>query len=229
MIRCWIASSHAAKRAFDGRTFARREFQEADLVYLREAYWMRRVGRRVLDQPASAGNRRSPKTGGNNARRNKGGELARAERLFDWTIRNIQLERLPPMPAEEAAGPGTGPSPSLIAGVGSAANERMPLPAAARGEPGPGYRHDPWQTLLLGHGDAWERARVFIALGRQQDLEIVMLATEDPQTNRPPSPWLPALFLDEKLYLFDALIGWPILARAKRGDVGAVAKRARSA
>ena len=61
-------------------------------------------------------------------------------KLFDWTIRNIALDR-----------------DSL---------DRTP--------------QMPWETLLLGHGTAMERAWVFILLARQQGLDAAVLATYAP-------------------------------------------------
>ncbi len=87
-----------------------------------------------------------------------------ATALFDWTIRNIQLDD----------------------------------PKDA-----PGFIHQPWQVLMYGRGTAEQRAWVFAELCRQQQLDVVMLATGDRW-------WLPALWDDGKLYLFDTQLGLPI-------------------
>jgi hypothetical protein len=124
--------------------------------------------------------------------------LKTAARLFDWTVRNIQLDPLLKyLPAEP---------------VGSAdeGGQAVAVPAPLRGIPGPGYRFEPWQVLLYGRGDAWQRARVFIRLCRQQQLEVVMLAVDDPQQFPSPRPWVPALMVDDQLYLFDAGLGLPL-------------------
>jgi hypothetical protein len=76
--------------------------------------------------------------------------------------------------------------------------------------PGPGYTAFPWQTLLFGRGDAWQRARVFMLLARQRQLDVVLLAFDDPQAIPRPRPWLPAAAIDDQLYLFDTALGLPI-------------------
>jgi tetratricopeptide (TPR) repeat protein len=99
-------------------------------------------------------------------------DLARATALFDWTVRNIQLE-----PDENA----------------------------------PPRRH--WRTLVEGRGTAEERAWVFALLCRQQALDVVMLeipAAEGEQASGPQPFWLPALVLNDQLYLFDTRLGLPI-------------------
>ena len=86
-----------------------------------------------------------------------------AEALFDWTVRNIQLE-----------------GPEEV-----------------------NYVFQPWQALMYGHGSAAMRAWVFAELCRQQQLDVVMLATGDQW-------WLSALMHDGQLILFDTQLGLPI-------------------
>ena len=93
----------------------------------------------------------------------------RAARLFDWTVRNIQLER------DESP------------------RQRVP--------------RQPWQVLLLGRGTAIERAWVFMLLARQQQLDVVLLATPDRQTAGQWHLWLPAQLVEGQLYLFDTELG----------------------
>ena len=99
-----------------------------------------------------------------------------AEALFDWTIRNIQLDD------------------SNVAG----------------------YVHQPWQALMYGHGTAEHRAWVFAELCRQQQLDVVMLATGDQW-------WLPALMYDGQLYLFDTRLGLPLPGK-EPGSVATLAE-----
>jgi hypothetical protein len=106
--------------------------------------------------------------------------------LFDWTVRNVQLEAM---------------SAALQNGETSGKS------LAAQGTPGPGYRRPAWKALLFGYGDAWERARVFILLCRQQSVDVVMLAIND---NGRPRPWLPAALIEGELYLFDPALGLPL-------------------
>jgi hypothetical protein len=112
-------------------------------------------------------------------------DLERAKRLFDWVVRNVQLD----------------------------ATDEAEAPRLA------------WQTLLLGHGPAIDRAWLFILLARQQGLAVVMLACppaggKSPADGKPsaegasaepsPEPWVPALVLDGELYLFEPALGLPI-------------------
>jgi tetratricopeptide (TPR) repeat protein len=120
-------------------------------------------------------------------------QLATAERLLDWTTRNIQLDALPPIPKD----------PLATAGTLEAA-----LPSA-RGEIGPGYGHLPLEILLYGRGDGHERARVFILLCRQVGIDAVMLAFPEEQSTARRG-WLPAALIGGKLYLFDTALGLPI-------------------
>jgi len=123
--------------------------------------------------------------------------VAVAARLFDWTVRNIQLNELLPYPTADA-------EPSAD-GEGEAPTASSPLLEA---KAGPGYTTYPWQTLTFGRGDAWQRARVFILLARQRQIDVVMLAFDD--TEESPRPWLPAALIDDQLYLFDTSLGLPI-------------------
>lgn len=107
----------------------------------------------------------------NHARADQFEDLAVAERLFDWTVRNIQLE---PDADSDAA-----------------------------------FRYRPFETLLRGRGTATDRAWLFILLGRQQGLDVVMLAIADDE-GKSERLWLPALLSGGELYLFDARLGLPI-------------------
>ena len=119
---------------------------QLDGAYLRENIWLHQIASSRLAQQPS--------------------DLELAQRLFDWTVRHIQLE-----PAE------TNPEA-------------------------------PWKVILRGRGSALERAWVFMLLGRQQGLNIVLLATKGEEER--PQPWLPALLSDGQLYLFDTQLGLAI-------------------
>ena len=87
----------------------------------------------------------------------------------------------------------------------------------AAGNASTSYVHQPWQALMYGHGTAEMRAWVFAELCRQQQLDVVMLATADQW-------WLPALLHDGQLFLFDVRLGLPIAGKepdsiATLGDV----------
>lgn len=161
-------------------------FSPSDADYVMEALTLRDVGRWVArrkpDPEFTAWLDRHPDLGP--ARR----PLATAFALFDWTIRNVQLDRFPAPPS--------GATP----------------PVASQGQPGPGYTLLPWQALYFGHGDAWQRARVFLLLCRQQGLDGVVLATVPPSAavEAASLPWLPAVWIGGKLYLFDTTLGLPL-------------------
>jgi hypothetical protein len=178
---------------------SKRQFTTEDVLFLREASWMQSLSAWICQQTGELGiedwlDQIEQSRGEPHAY-----ELAVAARLFDWTVRNIQLEELLPYPSAEA-GPVAKDTTETPRGV-------SPLAAAT---PGPGYTTFPWQTLMFGRGDAWQRARVFILLARQQQIDVVMLALDDPRQTPRPRPWLPAAVIDDQLYLFDAELGLPI-------------------
>ncbi|HEV2969982.1 MAG TPA: tetratricopeptide repeat protein, partial [Pirellulales bacterium] len=124
----------------------------------------------------------------NHARGRERDDLAVATALFDWTIRNIQLID-PPKP-------------------------QSPVQQALLDQV---LRRVPAEVLLQGEGVAAQRAWVFVLLGRQQKLDIVMLAVPDPDRPDQPRPWLPALVHDGQLYLFDTTLGLPIPGPGGKG------------
>lgn len=132
-------------------------------------------------------------------------QLTVAERLFDWTVRNVQLETTLPYPFDP-----------VELTTDAAAGKRLP-PPPQRGIAGPGYQTHPWQTLLYGRGDSLARARVFIQLARQQNIDVVMLAFPGLTTPPRPRPWLPAVLIRDQLYLFDAELGLPLPGPEGRG------------
>lgn len=180
---------------------AQKTFDYPDLAHLQEALLLRDLAhwavRRPADEPLEAWIRSAD----SGLSSEQADQLVLALRLFDWTVRNIQLDELLPYPKEDAAGPTGGEN-----GTGAA----LELPAPLRALPGPGYQREPLQTLLLGHGDAIERARVFALLARQQQLDVVVLAVSDVKVASRPVPWVPAVMLGERLFLFDASLGLPL-------------------
>lgn len=171
-----------------------------DSMYLEEALLLKQIGGWVTQQPLPA-----PMQAWLASRQDTLGpddvaDLSAAYLLFDWTIRNVLLVELPEQVRDEAAVP-LGNSPDIT---------QMPLPVARRGYPGPGYMAKPWHVVMLGHGDAWQRARVFGLLCRQQGLEVIQLATADPSDANQLRPWVAALWLGDQLYLFDTTLGLPL-------------------
>lgn len=181
---------------------ARPTFDLHDTRVLLEANWARDISDWVGKQNSPVAFRdwlagRQPSLD-----RDSSEQLKIAERLFDWTVRNIQLDPLLPYAAEAV---GTSAAPE------SANTPARPtLPPFARGVPGPGYQHEVWQTLLMGHGDAWERARVFGTLARQQGIDTVVLAIFDVNVSPRPQAWGVAVLLGEDLFLFDPALGLPL-------------------
>ncbi len=121
-------------------------------------------------------------------------DLSIAQNLFDWTVRNIQLvATMAPRPGQKQ----TDITPLIL---GS---------------------HFPADVLMLGYGTAEQRAWIFLLLARQQGLDVVMLATPDPDHPNVPRPWLPALLQKngdrEELYLFDPSLGLPIPGPGGKG------------
>lgn len=189
------------------KELGRNRFLMDEVKWVQEAVWMRQIATWVAQRP---GERRLEEWIDQRAAEMdplEAEHLAIATRLFDWTIRNLQLDELLPYPAEVAAQPAQQP--------GSAG--ARPVPPPQRGIPGPGYQHYPWQTLVYGRGDAWQRARVFILLCRQQGIDVVMLAFPGKTTTPRPRPWLPAALVQGQLYLFDTRLGLPIPGPAGQG------------
>jgi Tetratricopeptide repeat len=131
------------------KTLGDLEFLPTDGTALRQIIWLREVSEHAAGPESDA--------------------LARATRLFDWTVRNIQLE---------ASGTAAVP-------------------------------HVPADILLLGRGEANDRAWVFMLLARQQGLDVVMLARPGSDPAKVVD-LLPALLQDGKLYLFDPTLGMPV-------------------
>ena len=125
--------------------------------------------------------------------------LAIAERLFDWSVRNIHLEAMIPYPDE-----------SVAPTAGGEQSREKRIPAPKRLIPGPGYRFPTWEILQYGYGDALQRSRIFIELARQQRIEVFYLALPGNTVPPRPRPWLTGALIGGELYLFDCELGLPI-------------------
>lgn len=181
----------------------RRRFDSPDLFYLQQCLWFRDIARRVAARPAPPEFQPWLKDLEKQIGLSEAERVRSAERLFDWTICNIQLDKLPPPPKAAAAGVGK--------------FDMSSLPGPIRGEKGPGYWQLPWQTLLFGHGDSWQRSRVFILMCRQAGITAHMLGVQDESGSGAVRPWLCAALIKGQLYLFDAELGLPILSPDGRG------------
>jgi len=187
----------ATKTILADRALAKLEFEPSDVFYIEENRWLHAIAEWSTKEPVDEVVSKWLKQSELPAKTAK--QLAFCTLLFDWTIRNIQLDPLLPYPKQAAAGP---------ANLVDANNPVADWPPPMRALPGPGYRHHPWSLLMYGHGDMLERARVFMLLARQLHIDAVMLGIKT-KTGRP-RPWLPAIVLDKRLYLFDPALGVPI-------------------
>ncbi len=127
--------------------------------------------------------------------------LSLAARMFDWTVRSIQLSHS--RPEVRRPKPSVGPLPQL---PGQNKKETSEPPPSRIG---PGQMFHVSETLLKGHGDMLDKARVFIQLARQRGIPVVILAREEPQFIES-TPWLCGAMIGTQLYLFDMQLGLPV-------------------
>ena len=133
----------------------RLHFEQSEGIVLLESVWLRWISDQVARQKSPGEAEES---------------LQVAQRLFDWTVRNIQMEDVGEREVYELV----------------------------------------WQTLLFGRGHPLNRVWVFMLLARQQGLEVVLLAFPGEKKDDPPRPWIPAVYVEGELYLFDHMLGLPI-------------------
>jgi tetratricopeptide (TPR) repeat protein len=171
-----------------------------DISYLQQNLWLNDIARRAIREPTPARWQPWLKEIESSVGIPEAEQLANAERLLDWVARNIQLDAMPSMPNEPLASAGQG---------------EVALPAE-RGELGPGYGHLPLETLLYGHGDAQERARIFILLCRHVGIDAVILGFQDEQSAARRG-WTTATLVGGKLYLFETGLGLPVPGAEGKG------------
>lgn len=190
------------------------DYYQSDVFYLQQCLWENDIAQRVTREPRSPRLAEWFKEMEERGQVDGARQLNQAERLFDWTVRNIQLKPLLPAPK--------GPELKV--------NEEQRLdtrPPAERGIPGPGYQQLPHQTLLYAEGDAWERGRIFLHLCRQAGLPAVMLGISKPNELGGPQAWCAAVLIKgqgeaenaakDELYLFDPQLGLPIPGPEHKG------------
>lgn len=199
-----VKRAPATKEITSDRALAGLEFRAGDVLFLEEARWLHAVAQWASQQPLAPDLAEWIEQRGLSSRSAK--RLAQCALLFDWTIRNIQLDETLPYPRDSVAGP------QIPSGQEDPTVDWIP---PMRGMPGPGYTLYPWHVMMYGHGDALQRARVFILLARQLRIDVVMLGI-DTRTGRA-QPWLPAALLDNELFLFDSELGLPIPGPGDRG------------
>ena len=122
-------------------------------------------------------------------------QLAIALKLFDWTVRNIYL-----LADDSIVAPDSNVDDFRL-------NESEDL--AAAGVPGLGYTRFPVQTMLTSRGDYVDRAKLFMKLLDQSELDSVMLAVKTDKDSES-RPWAVGVPVGGKLYLFDTKLGLPI-------------------
>jgi hypothetical protein len=121
-------------------------------------------------------------------------ELQMAYKLFDWTIRNVQLEGEP----QEV---------QLLV-----KDPRFPLT-----DEGKGYRQQPWQTMVYGRGDFIERGRVFSELARERNILTVWLGLGSGDNSSPVKLWLMGVPVGDEIFLFDSRLGIPVPGPNQKG------------
>ncbi|MDA0659185.1 MAG: hypothetical protein O3C60_10115 [Planctomycetota bacterium] len=160
---------------------SRMMYHPFDVFILQEAVWMRDISRTVARTDRSMGYLDEWLDGlTDRLEREEASRVRLAAQLFDWTVRNIQLDAARDEPSDEKSF-----------------------------APRPGGKYYPAELLLLGHGDWLELSRLFILLARQQNIPVVMLGIEDDTTNTA-RPWCPAAWIGGELYLFDMYLGLPL-------------------
>ena len=166
------------------------EFEQYDAFELQEAVWLKDVSQAVAQKPLVEPEVKAWLDGAvdqGRLNRNQAQDLSLAHRLFDWTVRNIQLD--PEFQDYDILG---------------GEKERT-----LRDADTPRHIYNPWETLLYSHGDWLERSRIFILLARQAGIPVVMLVA-DRGEDQPAQAWVTAALIGEQLYLFDALLGLPL-------------------
>ena len=193
------------RKQLDGLAALR--FTLGDLNYLRQCNWLSEIARWstredspsdfvewLEQQPLDAFEKQ---------------QLQQSERLFDWTVCHLQLDSLREYPKDAAAGPLNKPNVS----------PERPRTGPERALPGPGYVYEPWQVLMYGHGDAWQRARVFIQLCRQQRIPAFMIGLRSNAQRPRSTPWAVGVLIGERIYVFDTQLGLPLPGDDERGIV----------
>ncbi|MBA62131.1 MAG: hypothetical protein CMJ76_07170 [Planctomycetaceae bacterium] len=165
-----------------------KRFFPPDVNYLQEMGWISQIARWVLANEVDhrkIWDEYIPQSLQGNDRI----KLQSLLRMFDWTVRNVQLNPLleyPQVPAGE-----TGTAPEL-------------------GLPGPGYSMAVRDILVFGKGDWWQRARILALLARQVEVPVILLGLPA-EFGEVKQPWLTACLIGDQLYLLDLEDGLPIM------------------
>jgi hypothetical protein len=169
-------------------------FHLSDVFYLQETSWLHSIAEWVDKQDQREHLKRFADLLPAGLSKEDRAQLNTTCRLFDWSVRNLQLQPLLAYPT-----------------TGSGENLRERNVAPRLGDDGPGYMQIPHDVLSYGSGDAWQRGRIFIQLARQRQIQVVYLGIRADKKRRT-QPWLTAAMIGEHLYLFDNQLGLPLLA-----------------
>ncbi len=200
----WKASSllesiPASLRTID---FAQRmtslEFGEPECEFMLQNQLMKQIASWVVEKPYRDGLFREWLEG------RKGDlsaeEWARLEttlKLFDWTVCNVGMD---------------GEAKDIEKLV---SNPELPLNDGA-----PVYRKLPWQTMMFGRWDGWERGRVFTQLCFSQGIDAVVLALPSvtgATENAALRLWCIGVPIGEEILLFEPRWGLPIPSSSGNG------------
>lgn len=184
------------------------EFPQSDAEQFRQLYWLRAVARSAgghestLAAPTSDGDVATYASEATASRRPR--SLAWAENLLDW---KAFIEGKPQAVRDDL---------NLAMRLFDWTVCHIQLDPSAKGEKEVPLVRLPWHTLLLGHGQAIDRAWLFCLVARQKGLETVVLALPG-EEGQPPRPWAVSALIDHQLYLFDFKLGLPIPGPGGRG------------
>lgn len=174
------------------------EFGEPECEFLLQCQMMKEVGKWVVERPYRDSLfthwLESQKTA---LASDDWNQLETTLKLFDWTVCNVGIE---------------GQSKDAMRLV---TNSEMPYNDSA-----PTYRQLPWQTMMFGRGDTWERARVFTQLAFIQGIDCVVLALPSlsgATENSSLRLWCIGVPIGGELYLFEPQWGLPIPIQSKEG------------
>lgn len=188
----------------DGTTFL-----VADAEYLQAAVWMNQVVSRVKDSPhlsqqelfrlmaddfqpeddderpfESVIKKLNSDVSGADATK-----LSQAVQLFDWVVRNVQLDDTPSYTEDEIEEQRLTEGDTL----------------ATSGLVARGAKRTAWHMMIFARGDYVEKAKLFMMMCHQIELPTVMLATGEEA-----EPWAVGVLIGEEYFLFDMRLGLPI-------------------
>lgn len=169
------------------------QFFHADVLYLRECQWLSGISQWVVKHSAQAHNDLWASLIPTELSEDDRAELRIAMSLFDWTVRNLQLMKLPRYPSSGENGEGA-----------------IQVTASSEGLAGPGYTKRPSQVLDNMVADSWQRARIFMLLARQQQIETLMVGPAA-QERKSRMPWATGIVVGDQIWLVSCDDGMPVL------------------